>query len=147
MGLSPSWASRHHHSSRGCWRRRRAIARCGRRKRLKTLANIRRSGYWAVVGRLKPGVSLETAQAEMTAISQQLAVEHPRTNEKTGALVRSLRDHLVGNVELAVAMLGGAVALVLLIASSTSPTFCLLAAPRVSARWLSAWPSARGAAG
>ena len=43
----------------------------------------------------------------MTAISQQLAVEYPRTNEKTGALVRSLRDHLVGNVELAVAMLGG----------------------------------------
>ena len=78
--------------------------------------NIRRSGYWAAVGRLKPGVSIETAQAEMTAISRQLAAEYPRTNEKTGALVRSLRDHLVGNVELAVAMLGGAVALVLLIA-------------------------------
>jgi putative ABC transport system permease protein len=78
--------------------------------------NSRGNGYWGAVGRLKPGIRLETAQAEMTAISRQLATEYPRTNQKTGALVRSLRDHLVGNVELAVAMLGGAVALVLLIA-------------------------------
>ena len=79
-------------------------------------SNVRGSGYWAVVGRLKPGVSLATAQAEMTSISQQLSVEYPRTNKNTGALVRTLRDHLVGNVQLAVLMLGGAVGLVLLIA-------------------------------
>ncbi len=76
----------------------------------------RGSGYWAAVGRLKPGVPLEAAQAEMDAISRQLAVEQPRTNEKTGVRVLALRDHLVGNVELALALLGGAVALVLLIA-------------------------------
>jgi putative ABC transport system permease protein len=77
---------------------------------------IRGTGYWAVVGRLKPGATLASAQAEMNAISQQLAVEQPRTNEKTGVRVRALRDHLVGNVELAVTLLGAAVALVLLIA-------------------------------
>ena len=78
--------------------------------------NIRGSGYWAAVGRLKADVPLETAQAELTAISRQLAVEYPRTNEKTGARVVALRDHLVGNVQLAVRLLAGAVGLVLLIA-------------------------------
>jgi putative ABC transport system permease protein len=77
--------------------------------------NIRGSGYWAVVGRLKTNVALESAQAEMNAVSQQLAKEYPRTNQKTGARVLALRDHLVGNVELAVMLLGGSVGLVLLI--------------------------------
>ncbi len=79
-------------------------------------AKIRGSGYWAAVGRLKPGVSLETAQAEMNAVSQQLSKELPRTNEKTGGRVLAIRDHLVGNVELAVRLLAGAVGVVLLIA-------------------------------
>ncbi len=78
--------------------------------------NIRGSGYWAAVGRLKPGVTLEQAQAELTAIARQLAVEYPKTNEKTGARVLALREHLVGNVRLAVTLLAGAVGLVLLIA-------------------------------
>ena len=77
---------------------------------------IRGSGYWTAVGKLKPDVTLASAQAEMTAIAAQLAVEQPRTNDKTGIRVRPLRDHLVGNVELAVTLLAGAVGLVLLIA-------------------------------
>jgi putative ABC transport system permease protein len=79
-------------------------------------SRIRGSGYWAAVGRLKGDVTIETAQAEMTAIAAQLAVEQPRTNEHSGVRIRPLRDHLVGNVELAVALLAGAVGLVLLIA-------------------------------
>jgi putative ABC transport system permease protein len=78
--------------------------------------NLRGSGYWAVVGRLKPGISIESAQAEMTAISQQLASEYPRSNEKTGAVVRPLRDHLVGNVARAVMLLTAAVGVVMIIA-------------------------------
>lgn len=78
-------------------------------------SKLRGAGYWAVVGRLKPGVALATAQAEMDAISRQLATEYPRSNEKTGARVLALRDHLVGNVRLAVGLLAGAVGLVLLI--------------------------------
>ena len=77
---------------------------------------IRGGGYWAAVGRLKPGVTMEAAQAEMTTISQQLAREYPRSNEKTGARLVPLRESLVGNVRLAVQLLAGAVALVLLIA-------------------------------
>jgi putative ABC transport system permease protein len=77
---------------------------------------IRASNFWAVVGRLKDGVSTDTAQAELASIAQQLSVEYPRTNQRSGTRVLVLRDHLVGNVRLAVTLLTGAVALVLLIA-------------------------------
>ena len=77
---------------------------------------IRGGGYWAAVGRLKPGATLASAQAEMNAISAQLAREHPRTNERTGVRVMPLREYLVGDVQRAMQLLVAAVALVLLIA-------------------------------
>jgi predicted permease len=77
---------------------------------------IRGTGYWAVVGRLKSGVTLGSAQAEISTISHQLAAEYPSSNERTGARILALRDHLVGNVRMAVMLLAGAVGLVLIIA-------------------------------
>jgi putative ABC transport system permease protein len=77
---------------------------------------IRASGYWAVVGRLRHGVALEAAQAELHAVSQQLAAEYPRTNQQTSGRVVPIRDHLIGDVRVAVALVAGAVVLVLLIA-------------------------------
>jgi putative ABC transport system permease protein len=79
-------------------------------------SKIRGSGYWAVVGRLNAGLTHESARAELSAIARQLATEYPGSNAKTGATVLPLRDHLVGNVELAVTLLAVAVAVVLLIA-------------------------------
>jgi predicted permease len=76
---------------------------------------IRESGYWAAVGRLKPGISLEAAQAEMDALARQLAAEHPRAGERPGVRVLPLREHLVGDIRLAVALLAGSVVMVLLI--------------------------------
>jgi putative ABC transport system permease protein len=52
----------------------------------------------------------------MDAISRQLAAEYPRSNEKTGARLMPLREYLVGDARLAVQLLAGAVALVLIIA-------------------------------
>ena len=77
---------------------------------------IRAGGYWQVVGRLAPGVSLEAARAEMAAIATQIEVEQPRTNRGSGVDVVTLREHLVGDVRPAVSLFAGAVALVLLIA-------------------------------
>ncbi len=42
---------------------------------------IRASGYWSVAGRLKDGVSIEQAQAEMDAISLGIEQENPRSNK------------------------------------------------------------------
>ncbi len=77
---------------------------------------IRATGYWAVVGRLKQGVTLEAAQADLQAVSQQLAAQYPRTNQHTGGQVVPIREHLIGDVRVAVTLVAGAVVLVLLIA-------------------------------
>ena len=77
---------------------------------------IRTSGYWSVTGRLKDGVSLQQAQAEMDAISAQIERENPRSNKGVKAEVLSLREHLVGDVRPAVTLFGAAVIAVLLIA-------------------------------
>lgn len=77
----------------------------------------RRGGHWLkVTGRLKPGVSLTQAQAELGAISAGLAKEFPAEN--TGWLIRMipLQDIFVYNVKSVLLVLLGAVGLVLLIA-------------------------------
>jgi predicted permease len=77
---------------------------------------IRTGGYWSVAGRLKDGVSLEQARAEMEAISTQIETANPRTNKGVRADVITLREHLVGDVRPAVTLFGAAVFAVLLIA-------------------------------
>ncbi len=68
-----------------------------------------------VIGRLKPGVALAQAQAEMSGIARQLAREYPHDEEGGIALV-SLRRDLVGNVRPYLWLLLGAAGLLLLIA-------------------------------
>lgn len=70
----------------------------------------------SVVGRLKPLVTREQAQAEITTIAQQLALEYPKTNAGLGANVITLHEQVVGGSRLTLFVLLGAVALVLLIA-------------------------------
>ena len=70
----------------------------------------------SVVARLKPGVSLEQAEAEMRTIHARLEQDAPEFNKGWGAEVVPLRDQLVGNVRPALLILLGAVGFVLLIA-------------------------------
>ena len=75
------------------------------------------SVYLQTVARLKPGVSIDQAQANLDQISTALTTEHPAWNKDTRAGVRPLRDHIVGaRTTQWMLMLLGAVAIVLLIA-------------------------------
>jgi predicted permease len=68
------------------------------------------------IGRLKPGVSLEAAQADMAQITGNLAAAYPNADKDTGASVMPLRDDLVHEVRPYLWLLLGAVGFVLLIA-------------------------------
>jgi putative ABC transport system permease protein len=68
------------------------------------------------LARLRDGVSIEQARAEMDRLAAQLGTEFPDSNRNTGVVVTPALDLLVQNVRPAVALLTGAVVLVLLIA-------------------------------
>jgi predicted permease len=68
------------------------------------------------VGRLKPGVSIEQARADMDRVTRHLATVFPEKNRGTGAALVPLDEQVVGRVRPLLLILFGAVALVLLIA-------------------------------
>ncbi|HZM90268.1 MAG TPA: ABC transporter permease [Blastocatellia bacterium] len=76
----------------------------------------RNSHYLKVLARLKPDVSLEQANAEMTSLAAQLESEYPKSNDGTGAAVFSLHSEIVGDVKRPLLIFLGAVAFILLIA-------------------------------
>ena len=67
-------------------------------------------------GRLKPGVTVEQARAEMKTISARLEQQYPDTNAGVTAVVKPLLDNLVGGYRKNLTLLLGSVGLVLLIA-------------------------------
>jgi predicted permease len=68
------------------------------------------------VARLKPGISLASAQVHMNVITQRLEEAYPEENKGIGALVMPLREKLAGRARTQLSLLLGAVGLVLLIA-------------------------------
>ena len=70
----------------------------------------------SVVGRLKPGVTLDAARRDLGAIEKQLAESYPTTNAGTDAEVLSLRETIIGPSRAPLMILLTAVGVVLLIA-------------------------------
>jgi putative ABC transport system permease protein len=96
----------------------------------------RTHGFIRVVGRLRPGVSIQQAQAEMDTISAQLAKAYPDQQERIwngpssnspryGANVVPLHQQMAGDLRPALAVFLGAVAFVLLIACANVASLLL----------------------
>jgi putative ABC transport system permease protein len=70
---------------------------------------------WDVIGRLKPGVSVATAQAQLDAVTAQLARRYPASNDGIRAAIGPLRDDIAGKMRTPLLVLLGASGLVVLI--------------------------------
>jgi predicted permease len=81
--------------------------------------------YIRVMGRLKPGVSDEQAQAQMTALARQMDAEHPTTDAGNGVKITPLRRQLAGDIQTPLLVLLGAVGFVLLIACANVASLLL----------------------
>jgi predicted permease len=68
------------------------------------------------VGRLKDGVTMQVALAEMTSIAKQLETQYPGSNRGQGASVMPLSEQIVGDIRPILLVLLGGAALLLLIA-------------------------------
>jgi putative ABC transport system permease protein len=80
-------------------------------------ANDARGGHYInVVGRLKPGVTVKQARAELEVIANQLAIQYPDSQKGWGIFMMPLQDYLVRDIKPVLYTLLGAVGCVLLIA-------------------------------
>jgi putative ABC transport system permease protein len=76
-----------------------------------------RGSHWAnAIGRMRPGVTPQKAEAELRVIAARLAKQYPDSNGTVGAAVTPLHERLVGRSRAALLMMLAAVGLVLLIA-------------------------------
>src|ERR1017187_856941 len=83
-----------------------------------TPEQFNRDMHWVdVMGRLKPGVTIKQAQADMDAVTARLALTYPASNKGWGASVEPLKNNFIPSERIMTLwLLAGAVAFVLLIA-------------------------------
>src|SRR5687767_2933519 len=87
---------------------------------------VRNNHNLSAIAKLKSGVDVTRAQADMDAISKRLEAAYPDDNKDWGALVRPLHDRMVGDVRTSLLVLLGAVAFVLLIACANLANLMLV---------------------
>jgi len=130
------------------------------------LLRMREARFYSGVGRMKPGVTIEQAQADLASVENALGEQYPATDKGWSAVVGDLKENRVGDARQPLVLLFGAVALLLLI--TVSNVACLVLAqlkererelairaslgatqPQVMANVLReiAWLAAAGAAG
>lgn len=79
-------------------------------------ANDRNSTWYTVVGRLKPGVSVQQARADLSTVQNQLGRQFPQTDAKLAVEVDPLKEDTVGGARRSLWLLYGSVTLLLVIA-------------------------------
>ncbi len=89
------------------------------------LPDQRRSDYLRTFARLKPGVTLQQARAEMTTIAARLADQYPQMNRAWEMKVTALDEATAGDVKQPLWLLLGSAALLLLIACANVANLCL----------------------
>ncbi len=70
----------------------------------------------SAVARLKPGITLEQANADMTAVARRIEEQNPITNEGMGVRLTAMREALTSDYQTSLPLLLGVVGMVLLIA-------------------------------
>lgn len=93
----------------------------------------REARWWRnlrVVGRLREGVPVETAEREVAAVSDRIAEEDPENQAGRGVRLVTLREQTVGGVRGSLSLMWGAVVLVLLIACANVANLLLVEAGR-----------------
>ena len=76
---------------------------------------FRDRNYLEVWARLKPGVNLQQARAELDTIGRRLETQYPDSNDQTGVSFLPLHDYIVGDIRPVLLVLLAAVVIVLLI--------------------------------
>lgn len=89
-----------------------------------TFDDFKRTGL-RILGRLKPGVTLEEAQKAVNKLEAQVAASHPDTDSGNQVLLVPLREQLIGDIRRPLLILMGAVGLVLLIACANAAGLAL----------------------
>ena len=89
--------------------------------------------FFGAIARMKPGITLEQANADLASIAHALGAEYPSTNTHTAIEARPELEHIVGDTRVPLLILFAAAGLVLLI-TSTNVTNLLLARATVRAR-------------
>jgi putative ABC transport system permease protein len=80
------------------------------------LGRPRSDHFMFAVARLKPSITVETAQADIDGVARRLAEQYPETNGNAGVALIPLHEETVGKARRPLLLMLGAVALLLLIA-------------------------------